>query len=468
MIDIEKNLCALGVVVCAGLGGAVVAQPCVPVEAQIMVADDGGVGDGYGWAVAIDGDWAVVGASKDDARGTDSGSVYVLKYDGLRWDEFVRIVPSTVWSNDDFGDTVAISGDTIVVGTPGDDESGSGAGAAYVFAFDGTAWVQQAMLTPTGPADGDHFGSTVGIDGDRIVIGAMLDDDGGSNAGKAYIYRRDSSAWSLETTLMPSDIAEFDRFGKDVAISGDRVLISCDGDDDLGDSSGSAYVFTRNGNVWTQSAKLVASDGDEFDQFGERLDIDGNTLIVGARYDDAMGTWSGSAYVFEHDGSGWEEVVKLNAFDAVGSQFFGQDVAVDAGRILIGAWGEHDPFNEFNAGTAYAYSRVGGAWQFDRKIIASDQAGWDFFGYCLDISGDQAIIGADGNDDFWWGVDAGSAYMLDMNCQQICQADLNGDGSLDFFDVSQFLNTQPDFNNDGFFNFFDVSAFLGVFGEGCP
>ena len=467
MSDRLNTRVVLSLIVSGAVDGLSVAQPCLPIEGQIMVADDGGVGDGYGWAVAIDGDIAVVGAVNDNARGTDSGSIYVLEYDGNRWDETVRIVPSTVWSNDAFGDAVAISGDTIVAGAPGDDESGSGAGAAYVFEFDGVNWVQRAFLSPPGAADGDNFGSTVGIDGDTIVIGAMLDDDGGSNAGKVYVYRRVGGSWVLETTLVSDDIAEFDRFAKDVAISGDRALISCDSDDDQGSGSGSAYVFTRVGNVWSQSAKLIASDGDVDDQFGERLDIDGDTIVIGARYDDSMGTWSGSAYVFEFDGSDWNEQIKLNAFDATSSQFYGQDVAVDAGRILVGAWGE-DHGGQFNAGTAYAYSRVAGVWGLDRKIDASDQEGWDFFGYSLDLSGDHAIIGADGNDDFWWGEDAGSAYLYELNCQVQCPADLNGDGALDFFDISFFLNDQTDFNNDGQFNFFDVSEFLAAFSAGCP
>ncbi len=442
-------------------------QPCAPLESELLVADDGGVGDGYGWAVAIDGDIAVVGAVNDDARGTDSGSVYILGFDGSGWDEADKIVPAGIRTNDAFGDAVGISGNTIVVGAPGDDDSGSGAGSVFVFELINSVWTQSALLVPPPPADGDNFGSSVGIDGDTIVVGAMLDDDNGSNAGKAYIYRRVAGDWTLEASFQSDDIAEFDRFGKDVAVSGDRVLISCDSDDDLGSASGSAYVFTRVGSVWTQTAKLLASDGDEDDQFGERLDIDQDTIIIGARYDDAMGTWSGSAYIFEYDGVGWNEQIKLNAFDARSSEFFGHDVAIHNGRALVGAWGQNDPFGIFNAGAAYAYSRTSEGWTLDRKIVASDQEGWDFFGYSVAISSEHAIIGADGNDDFWWGEDAGAVYMITLNCEASCPADLNSDGSLNFFDVSYFLTNQVDFNNDSLFNFFDVSAFLAAFAAGC-
>ena len=454
---------ALSMINAAGL-----AQPCVPIESEILVADDGGVGDAYGWAVAIDGEIAVVGAVNDDARGADSGSVYILRHDGSGWDETHKIVPVSIRSNDSFGDAVGISGNTIVVGAPGDDDSGSGAGAAYVFEFVNNAWTQTALLVPPAPAAGDNFASSVDIDGDTIVVGAMLDDDNGGNAGKAYIYRRVAGSWGLEASFQSDDIAEFDRFGKDVAISGDRALISCDSDDDLGPTSGSAYVFTRVDGVWTQTAKLLASDGDADDQFGERLDIDQDTIIVGARYDDAMGTWSGSAYIFEYDGASWNEQVKLNAYDAGNSEFFGHDVAIHQGRAMVGAWGQNDPFGLFNAGAAYAYSRTSEGWGLDRKIVASDQEGWDFFGYSVAISSEHAIIGADGNDDFWWGQDAGAVYMITLNCEASCSADLNSDGSLDFFDISYFLNNRVDYNNDSSFNFFDVSAFLAAFAAGCP
>ncbi len=451
------------------------AQPCAPRETAIMVADDGDVADNYGWSVAIEGTTAVVGSLNDDAVGSDSGSVYILSYDGNRWDQTQKLVATGIGSFDGFGDSVAISGDTIVIGSPGDDDAGSGAGAAYVFTNIAGVWTQTTKLVPPTLAGGDNCASEVDIDQDTIILSAMLTDSNGSNSGAAYIYRRIAGTWTYMTQLVPNDNAEFDRFGMDVAVSGSRVLISAPSDDDNGGSStGSAYIFERDGETWSQTHKLTASDADPDDQFGERLDLSNTTALIGSRYDNAPLGNSGSAYIFEFDGSDWIEQPKLTAPDASSSDYFGQDVAIHNNRAIIGAWGQNDPFGFFNAGAAYAYSKTNGVWSLDNKIVASDQEGSDFFGYAVAVSDDFAIIGADGNDDFWWGPDAGAVYMIEMNCQAQCPADFTNDGVLDFFDISAFLSAYSsadpaaDFNGDTNFDFFDISAFLSAFAAGCP
>lgn len=455
-------------------GSAAYAQPCAPVESQIMVADDGDVGDGYGWSVDIDANTAVVSSIYEDAIGSDSGSVYVLEYNGTNWDQVQKLVPIGIGSADRVGNCVAIDNNTIVIGASGDDDAGSGAGAAYVYTkVDGT-WTQATKLVPPMLLAGDNCASAVDIDNDTIILSASLTDTHGFNSGAAYIYRKIKGEWTFEAQLFSDDIAEFDRFGKDVSVSGNRVLISADSDDDNGPSSGSAYIFERSGTTWTQTAKLIASDGDPDDQFGECVSLSGSTALIGSRYDNVLGGNSGSAYIFEYNGTQWQEDIKLFPFDGTSSEYFGQNVAIHNNRAVIGSWGVDDPFGFFNAGAAYIYSRTNGAWSLDAKIIASDQEGGDFFGYGVGITDDHAIIGADGNDDFWWGPDAGAAYLIDLNCAVQCPADLTNDGSLNFLDVSAFLaafgNQDPiaDFEADGSFNFLDVSAFLAAFGVGCP
>ncbi len=456
------------------LSGSVAhAQPCSPSQVSMMVADDGEAFDGYGWAVAIDSTTAVVGSLHDSAGASDSGSVYVLTFNGSGWNETQKLAAIGLGTSDGFGDSVAIHNNTIVIGTPGDDDAGSGAGAAYVFTKIKGTWTQTAKLVPPMLAAGDNFASAVDIDNGIIVLSASLTDSMGSNSGAAYVYRFIDGAWTFDTQLVSDDIAEFDHFGIDVAVSGNRVLVGADGDDDNGSTSGSAYIFEFDGSAWSQTAKLTASDGATDDQFGERLDISGNALIIGARYDDDSANRSGSAYIFEHS-AGWSQHTKLNAFDPTNSKFFGQDVAIHNGRAIVGAWGERDASGLFNAGAAYAYSRSAGDWTLDNKLTASDQEGGDFYGYSVAVSDDFAIIGADGNDDFWWGPDAGSAYLIELNCAAQCPADLTGDGTLDFFDISAFLTAfgdgdlLADFTTDGVLDFFDISAFLTLFSNGCP
>jgi len=457
-----------------GLAGSIAhAQPCSPNQVSMMVADDGEAFDGYGWAVAIDSTTAVVGSLHDSAGASDSGSVYILTFDGSSWDETQKLTAIGIGTSDGFGDSVAIHNNTIVIGTPGDDDAGSGAGAAYVFTNINGVWTQTAKLVPPMLSAGDNFASAVDIDHDIIVLSASLTDSSGSNSGAAYVYRFIKGAWVFDTQLLSDDIAEFDAFGIDVAVSGSRILVGADGDDDNGSNSGSAYIFDFDGSTWNQTAKLTATDGAPDDEFGERLDISGISAIIGARYDDDSVNRSGSAYIFEY-ATGWTQHTKLNAFDPTSSKFFGQDVSIHNSRAIVGAWGERDTSGFFNAGAAYAYSRSAGQWTLDTKLIASDQEGGDFYGYSVAVSDDFAIIGADGNDDFWWGPDAGAAYLIELNCEAQCPADLTGDGTLDFFDISAFLTAfsandpAADFTSDGIFDFFDISAFLQAFTAGCP
>jgi len=454
-------------------GSNALAQPCSPNQVSMMVADDGDVGDGYGWAVAIDSTTAVVGSLHDSAGASDSGSVYILTFDGSSWDETQKLTAIGVGTSDGFGDSVAIHNNTIVIGTPGDDDAGSGAGAAYVFTNIKGTWTQTAKLVPSMLTAGDNFASAVDIDNNIIVLSASLTDSVGSNSGAAYVYRFTKGAWIFDTQLVSDDIAEFDHFGIDVAVSGNRVIVGADGDDDNGSTSGSAYIFELDGSTWSQTAKLTANDGAIDDQFGERIDISGSSAIIGARYDDDSANRSGSAYIFEL-GATWTQHTKLNAFDPTSSKFFGQDVSIHNGRAIVGAWGERDTSGFFNAGAAYAYSRSAGAWALDNKLIAGDQEGGDFYGYSVAVSDDFAIVGADGNDDFWWGPDAGAVYLIELNCVAQCPADLTGDGALDFFDISAFLtlfgagDPIADFTEDGALDFFDISAFLTAFSAGCP
>jgi len=450
-----------------------IAQPCSPHITDLVVADDGDVEDGYGWSVAIDSVTAVVGSHRDNARGTDSGSVYILTFDGTQWDQTQKLVPNSIGSHDGFGDCVAIQGDMIVVGSPGDDDVATNSGAAYVFTNIAGAWTLTDKLIAPPVGAGDNYASSVGVDQDVIVLSASLTDTAGVNSGAVYVYRYTNNVWTYEAQLISDDIAQFDRFGIDVAVSGNRILVGADSDDDNGSSSGSVYVFTHDGSQWNQSAKISADDGAVDDQFGERVDISNDQIIVGARYDDDRGSRSGSAYIYEFSGSKWELASKLTAFDGNSSEYFGQDVAIQSGRAIVGAWGQNDRFGFFNAGASYVYSRVNGAWAIEAKVIDQDREGGDFYGYSVDISDDFALVGADGNDDFWWGPDAGSAYIIELDCQDPCLADLNNDGNLNFFDVSEFLkifasqDLAADFNSDGDLNFFDVSAFLSIYSSGC-
>ena len=209
-----------------------------------------------------------------------------------------KLLASDGATGDEFGFSVSISGNVAIVGSQGDDDNGADSGSAYIFAFDGTTWVLQRKLVPVDGAAGDLFGESVSISGDVAIVGAPLDDDNGDRSGSAYIYRFDGTTWSQEQKLLASDGAERDFFGISVSISGDVAVVGALDDDDNGTDSGSAYVFRFDGTTWTHEQKLLASDGAAEDFFGDSVSISGDVAIVGADGNDDNGPESGSAYMF--------------------------------------------------------------------------------------------------------------------------------------------------------------------------
>jgi len=213
--------------------------------------------------------------------------------------ELAKLVASDGYSGDEFGHSVAISGNYAIVGAYHDDDDGESSGSAYIFERSGSGWVEQAKLTASDGTAGDWFGYSVAISGDYAIVGAFFDDAKGSSSGSAYIFERSSSGWVEQAKLTASDGYQSDYFGRSVAINGDYAIVGAYYDDDNGSCSGSAYIFERSGSGWVEQAKLTASDGYNYDYFGYSVALSGNYAIFGAYGDDDDGSYSGSAYVFE-------------------------------------------------------------------------------------------------------------------------------------------------------------------------
>jgi hypothetical protein len=369
-------------------------------EKAKLLASDGAANDIFGVSVSISGDYAIVGAFYDDDKGTDSGSAYIFRRDGNSWSEQSKLTASDGAAGDQFGISVSISGDYAIVGAYYDDDIGSSSGSAYIFKRDGTSWVQQAKLTASDGAVDDNFGCSVSISSDYAVVGAVNDDDKGIDSGSAYIFKRNGTSWSQQQKLTASDGAANDIFGVSVSISGDYAIVGAAGDDDKGTNSGSAYIFLRSGTSWSQQAKLTALDGAASDYFGVSVSISGDYAIVGAAGDDG---YKGSAYIFKRDGTSWSQQAKLTASDGAAYDVFGYSVSISGDYAIVGA------YNDDSKGSAYIFKRNGTSWVQQQKLLASDGAAGDYFGYSVSISGDYAIVGAYQDDDK--GTDSGSAYI---------------------------------------------------------
>jgi len=411
-----------------------------------LTADDGAADDQFGWSVSIDGDTMVIGGHGDDDRGSNGGSAYVFRRDvtGDRasgWTQVAKLSADDTAAGDEFGYSVSIDGDTVVIGAYGDDDNGSVSGSAYVFRRStvndrASGWTQVAKLTAADGAEGDRFGVSVAIDGDTVVIGAHLDDDDamGSNSGSAYVFRRITagditSDWTQVAKLIADDGAAEYWFGISVAINGDTVVIGARNEDNTGVNSGSAYVFTRDtggdlASGWTQVAKLTADDGAGGDDFGYSVAINGDTVVIGAYGDDDKGIDSGSAYVFRRNTagdltSGWTQVAKLTANDGAASDYFGRSVSIDGDALVVGAYADDDKGSNSGAGYVFERNTAGDLtsnWTQVAKLTADDGAAASNLGISVSMDGNAVAIGA-------WGQDGkGTAYVFFAPPPSLCDA----------------------------------------------
>jgi len=308
------------------------------VEVIKLTASDAAAGDGFGRSVAIDGSTIVVGTAPQYYGGDDrSGAVYIFSTtDGWTTHTEIKLTASDGAINDDFGESVAIDGATVVVGAAGKD-------AVYVYrTTDGWGTYTEIKLTASDAAVGDGFSRSVAIDGDTIVVGA---------SEKAYVFRTSDGGASYDQVakLTAADAAD-DMFGSSVAIDGATIVVGASYDDDGGSNSGSAYVFQipDGGATYEQVAKLTASDAMESAFFGHSVAIEGDTVVVGAYYDGP--TSSGSAYVFRttDGGAAYGQVAKLTSADAAARyDSFGWSVAIAGDTVVSGA---------FYKGSAYVFS----------------------------------------------------------------------------------------------------------------
>ena len=395
------------------VGGPIAWAATLFAQQAKLLASDAAIDDRFGDAAGVDGDTAIVGSKLDDDTAFDSGSAYVYLRTGTSWAQQGKLVASDPQSNDQFGFTVAVSGDTAVVGGPFNDDVGGSTGSAYVFNRTGGSWAFSEKLLPDDPGGPAQFRYSVALDGDTMAIGARRHTANGTDAGAAYIFTRTAGSWTQQKRLLASDGAAGDRFGYFVDVDGDTAVVGAPEDADAGNQSGSAYVFDRDlGGVdeWGQRAKLTASDAAANDSLGEDVAISGDIVVVGAQNsDDApdcvdQDCDSGSVYVFERDFGGvdaWGQRVILTASDAEAGDDFGTSVDIDGDRVAIG-WRDADDATscvdqECDSGAIYIFERNLGstdAWGQRAKVLANEGAPGDGLGRSIAIIGLTVVDGA--------------------------------------------------------------------------
>ena len=376
-----------------------------------LIASDASTEDYFGWAVAVSGDTAVIGAMGGDGAVRSSGCVYVFTRSGSTWTQQAKLIASDGASNDSFGITVSLSDNTIIIGAPQKDSASLDSGAVYVFTGSGATWTKQAKLTASVASQSAFFGYSAAIAGDTAIVGVVGDS---TYSGSAYVFTRSGSLWTQQQKLTASDAAQFDWFGRSVAISGDTAVVGAQGDDDHGSDSGSAYVFTRSGTMWSQQQKLTAADGAANDYFGIAVAISGELAFVGSGYVSStfgMPTNTGSVYAFTRTGTTWTQKQKMTAADAGAGDSFGYSLAVTSSTLAVGA--VYDSSLDADEGSAYAFAYSGSTWAQQAKVDGPDSAARDFFGVSVSLSGDTALVGAMGDSPA--GSSSGSAYVYTRN-----------------------------------------------------
>jgi len=414
-------------------------------QVKKLTASDAVDGDHFGWAVAISIDAVVVGAHEKDGAGSERGAAYVFQRNqggADNWGQVEELVASDAEDGDSFGISVAISTNTILVGAYREDGAGTDRGAAYLFRLAGGQWLEVARPTASDAEDDDQFGISVAISGDTAIVGAHWKDGVGTDRGAAYLLERnwDSvDSWGEVTKIVCFDCTSNDYFGRSVSISGDTAVVGAwyGSGTSGGIERGAAYVYERNWNMynppnpqadnWGEIAKLTASDAADNDHFGFSVSISGDSIVVGAWHEDGAGSNRGAAYVFGRNQGGadnWGQVKKLTASDAADGDYFGTSVAISGDTAIVGAFGEDGAGN--NRGAAYIYQRnydpitpatpIADNWGQVKKLTASDAEDEDNFGISVAISRDTAIVGAHKkNLGIIMFYDRGAAYIYTRN-----------------------------------------------------
>ncbi len=371
-----------------------------PGVAQLL-ASRGDVATFFGSTVAVHGDFAIVGAEGQSSE--EPGAAYIFRRTGEGWVQQSRLTALDGQPGDRFGSAVSISNTHALIGAWNHSDA---RGAAYVFIRSGSAWIEQAKLTASDGLPGDHFGRSVAIDGEFGVVGSWQDDnERGSGAGAAYVYRQSGVNWSQQVKLLAPDGEQGDRFGSAVEVEGNRVVVGAANGGFFGE--GTAYVFSWQDPVWEPDGTLVPSDAGLSDGFGTTVAIEGDLAVVGAPiHDQSAAIDEGAAYVFQRALSGeWTLITKLEADDGSSGLMFGSSVALQGDEITVGA-----PGADNQRGAVYVFERSGDQWNPQGKLVPPGGQDGEAFGQALGYTGLDLIVGAPENTNVN-GTDAGIVYL---------------------------------------------------------
>ncbi|TWT50461.1 hypothetical protein Pla22_32040 [Rubripirellula amarantea] len=374
-----------------------------------LVSSAASSGDRFGYSVDVDGDYAVVGAYLDDPSGrTNAGSVFIYRRTGpTTWTQ-VKLLNGDLNVDDAqsyFGWSVAISGDTVVVGAQADRDNGFKAGAVYVFdRNEGGAdnWGRVAKIYGSDTDKNDYFGRSIDISGDTIVVGASICGSLGAAAGAAYVFQRNqggTNAWGQTKKLVGSTQAAGDRFGQSVSIDNNTIVVGAFQNDVVANNAGAVFVFDRDtggANNWGEQKAVYAVDASAVDYFGYSVAVSNGVIAIGTPLDDEPGkNQTGSVYVISQNQGGtnnWGQTARLLTANPVAGDRLGWSVAIDGNRIVSGAI--QADIGGDRSGSAYLFENVASTWSQTRVLVNDKVTTADEYGVSIALDGDMAIVGS--------------------------------------------------------------------------
>jgi hypothetical protein len=352
----------------------------------------------FGNSVSVSDNTAVVGTPGANSR---SGKAYVFSRSGSTWTEQAILSASDESDFARFGESVSVSGDNIVVGARfADHASDNGgettyiynAGKAYVFSRSGNTWTEQAILSSPNPTEEGNFGTSVSVSGNTVIVGEPYASLEGTFTGVAHIFSLVGDTWLREAYMYSGQFGLPTRFGWSVCVNGDTAIIGEPNAEASGiTGAGRAAVWSRSGGVWTQQAILTASDPQQAG-FGNSVSLSGDTALIGAPYANPNDLFfAGQAYIVTRSGATWTEQAILSASDKSASAQFGESVSLSGNTAIVGAR-YADPGGVPNAGQAYIFTRSSSAWT-EVNTLYGYQTAFSNFGASVSVSGDTAFVG---------------------------------------------------------------------------
>ena len=466
---VSRIRCTLSGAVCAAIvslaaGAAAPAQPSCGAQSLIGPDFEQLFNPQFGSAIAADGDTIVIGAPSWDADGVlSSGAAYVYRWTGSAWEYEAMLTAPEPKQREHFGWSVSVSGDTIIVGKPSDDVVAR-VGAADVFVRVNGAWVHQAELNmPVAPAIGDKFGHAVSVSGDVAAVSAV-DDWRPNGIGSVHVFRRTNGAWSVEKWLFPPD--GWTQTGAVLEIEGDTLAV---GAPYVGGSEGYVHIFRRIATGWTTEATIAAPNPDFEWSFGMSLSLDGDTLVVGALDEGTKSETAGGVRVYTREAGVWsfDQLVTPSALDPLADQI-GHEVEIEGDLLTINRRGRRIEENIDRYGATDVFQRIGGVWQEQYTIdhgeasIEPHEEALTWGAYAV-LSGGRLIAA----------IDTYSNGQVDVMAGLLgCTGDLNADCAVDGADLGLLLGAwggpgPTDLTGDGNTDGADLGLLLGAWGA-CP